>query len=73
MRHMLKNEVCETNIQLGDGCSFYSFGRRKTNNFSADDEHLSGLHAKIFCRQGEFVIEDMHSTNGYLVFYLELG
>jgi hypothetical protein len=39
-------------IVLKDGCSFYSFGRRKTNNFYAEDEHLSGIHAKIFFQQG---------------------
>jgi pSer/pThr/pTyr-binding forkhead associated (FHA) protein len=50
---------------LKDGCSYYSFGRRKTNNFYVEDEHLSGIHAKIFIQKGEFVIEDMHSTNGY--------
>lgn len=62
--HMLSLGSCEITISLVDGCSFYSFGRRKTNNFYADDEHLSGIHAKIFLQQGEFYIEDMHSTNG---------
>lgn len=63
--HMVSLGSCDVTISLVDGCSFYSFGRRKTNNFYADDEHLSGIHAKIFLQQGEFFIEDMHSTNGY--------
>lgn len=50
--HMISLESCEVTISLVDGCNFYSFGRRKTNNFWADDEHLSGLHAKIFLQQG---------------------
>ena len=70
---MITKGKCEILITLKDNCSFYSFGRRKTNNFYAEDEHLSGIHAKIFIQQGEFVIEDMHSTNGYFLFYLELG
>jgi len=71
--HMNCKESCELTIVLQDGCSFYSFGRRKTNNFSFDDEHLSGIHARIFLLQNEFVMEDLHSTNGFLLFYLELG
>lgn len=62
--HMISLGTCDVTISLMDGCSFYSFGRRKSNNFYADDEHLSGLHAKIFLKDGEFFIEDMHSTNG---------
>jgi hypothetical protein len=63
--HMISKGNCELTITLQDGCSFYSFGRRKTNNFSFDDEHLSGIHARIFMLQNEFVMEDLHSTNGY--------
>lgn len=62
--HMISKGFCEIVIVLQDGCSTYNFGRRKTNNFSCDDEHLSGIHARIFMLRGEFVIEDLHSTNG---------
>jgi hypothetical protein len=62
--HMISRQTCELTIGLQEGCSFFSFGRRKTNNFAFDDEHLSGIHAKIFMLHNEFVIEDQHSTNG---------
>lgn len=35
--HMLSDGKCDLNIELVDSCHFYSFGRRKTNNFYADD------------------------------------
>jgi pSer/pThr/pTyr-binding forkhead associated (FHA) protein len=54
--HMVSKGTCELIIGLQDGCSFYSFGRRKSNNFCFDDEHLSGMHARIFILHGEFVI-----------------
>jgi pSer/pThr/pTyr-binding forkhead associated (FHA) protein len=62
--HMTTKGTCEIIISLQDGCSFYNFGRRKTCNFSFDDEHLSGIHARIFILHNQFVIEDLHSTNG---------
>lgn len=71
--HMVSRGRCELTIALQDGCSFYSFGRRKSNNFSFDDEHLSGMHARIFLLNGEFVLEDLHSTNGYFLFNSEPG
>ena len=65
VKHMFNHESSgEIEIQFGENLTFYSFGRRKNNNFSFDDEHLSTLHAKIFMQRGEFVIEDMNSTNG---------
>ncbi len=70
---MISGLKCEIVITLNDGCNSYSFGRRKSNNFFSDDEHLSGIHSKIFLQQGEFAIEDLHSTNGYLIFNKELG
>lgn len=73
VNHMVSSSKCEIVITLNDGCSFYSFGRRKSNNFFSDDEHLSGIHSKIFIQQGEFAIEDLHSTNGYFFFNEELG
>ena len=63
----------EASIQFAGDCTSFSFGRRKTNSFYSDDEHLSSIHSKIFMQKDEFVIEDMQSTNGYLSCYLEPG
>jgi hypothetical protein len=35
--HMISSGNCEVTITLSENCSFYSFGRRKTNNFSFED------------------------------------
>jgi pSer/pThr/pTyr-binding forkhead associated (FHA) protein len=63
--HMASKGSCELTVALQDGCSSFSFGRRKNNDFAFDDEHLSGMHARIFLLHGQFVLEDLHSTNGY--------
>lgn len=42
----------------------YSFGRRATNDFARDDQHMSGQHAKIYFFNGKVILEDMGSTNG---------
>jgi pSer/pThr/pTyr-binding forkhead associated (FHA) protein len=70
---MSSKGTCELTIALQDGCSSFSFGRRKTNDFAFDDEHLSGMHARIFLLHGQFVLEDLHSTNGYLAAKSEPG
>lgn len=62
---MVSDGKCEVVIVFQDGCSSYNFGRRKTNDFSFNDENLSNIHARIFMMHGEFAIEDMNSTNGY--------
>jgi len=49
---MISRGNCDLFISLMDGCSAYSFGRRKTNDFAFDDEHLSGIHARIFMLNG---------------------
>lgn len=43
----------------------YSFGRKESNFVSfPDDQHLSGIHSKIFRIKGKWYIEDIATTNG---------
>lgn len=42
----------------------YTFGRRASNHFSSEDEHMSGQHAQMYFSKGEFYMEDNQSTNG---------
>lgn len=46
----------------------YSIGRRIHNDFYRDDQHMSSTHAKIYYFNGKFILEDMGSTNGYILF-----
>lgn len=46
------------------GSKGYNIGRKLTANLPLDDQHMSGFHAKISHLGGQFVIEDMSSTNG---------
>jgi len=50
-------------------------GRRNTNDFYRDDQHMSGTHAKIYFLNGKFILEDMGSTNGYffVLWFIEHG
>ena len=45
----------------------YSIGRELNNDIALDDLGVSRYHARITRRQGQFVIEDLHSANGTLV------
>ena len=52
----------------------YSFGRKESNFVSfPDDQHLSGIHSKIFKIKGKWYIEDIATTNGYNFDYLGHG
>lgn len=43
----------------------YSVGRKETNQMSfPDDQHLSGIHSKIFRIKDLWYIEDIATTNG---------
>lgn len=56
------------------GSETYSFGRKESNFISfPDDQHLSGIHSKIFKIKGKWFIEDIATTNGYSFCYLEPG
>ena len=44
-----------------------SIGRSKEADVQIDDRYASGLHARVFPREGRFFVEDMSSTNGTLL------
>lgn len=44
-----------------------SIGRSAEADLRIDDRYASGLHARIFSRDGHTYIEDMNSTNGTLL------
>lgn len=44
-----------------------SIGRSGEADVRIDDRYASGLHARIFAREGRTFIEDMNSTNGTLL------
>lgn len=49
-----------------------SIGRSKEADVQIEDRYASGLHARIFSRDGRTYIEDMRSTNGTLLNDAEL-
>jgi pSer/pThr/pTyr-binding forkhead associated (FHA) protein len=44
-----------------------SVGRSKDADVQIDDRYASGIHARVFSREGRFYVEDMNSTNGTLL------
>ncbi len=44
-----------------------SVGRSKDSDVRIDDRYASGLHARVFSREGRYFVEDMNSTNGTLL------
>jgi len=44
-----------------------SIGRSAEADLRIDDRYASGLHARIFSREGHAYVEDMKSTNGTLL------
>lgn len=44
-----------------------TLGRKKDNLFMLDDPYVSGHHAKIYYADGNYIIEDIGSTNGTLL------
>jgi pSer/pThr/pTyr-binding forkhead associated (FHA) protein len=44
-----------------------SLGRSKDADVQIEDRYASGLHARVFSREGRFFVEDMNSTNGTLL------
>jgi hypothetical protein len=49
-----------------------SIGRSGESDVRIEDRYASGLHARIFSREGRTYIEDMRSTNGTLLNDAEL-
>jgi hypothetical protein len=41
-----------------------SIGRSKDADVQIDDRYASGIHARLFSREGRHFVEDMNSTNG---------
>jgi len=41
-----------------------SIGRSKDADAQIDDRYASGIHARLFSREGHHFVEDMSSTNG---------
>jgi pSer/pThr/pTyr-binding forkhead associated (FHA) protein len=44
-----------------------SIGRSKESDVQIEDRYASGLHARVFAREGRHFVEDMNSTNGTLL------
>ncbi|HEY5943129.1 MAG TPA: FHA domain-containing protein [Solirubrobacterales bacterium] len=44
-----------------------SVGRSKEADVRIDDRYASGIHIRVFSREGRFYVEDMNSTNGTLL------
>lgn len=44
-----------------------SIGRSKEADVRIEDRYASGIHARVFSREGRFYVEDMGSTNGTLL------
>ncbi len=44
-----------------------SIGRSQEADVRIEDRYASGLHARIFAREGRAYVEDMNSTNGTLL------
>lgn len=44
-----------------------TLGRKETNTIILDDQYVSGNHAKIYERNGQYILEDLNSTNGTFV------
>jgi hypothetical protein len=44
-----------------------SIGRSKEADVQIEDRYASGIHARLFSREGRHFVEDMQSTNGTLL------
>jgi len=44
-----------------------SIGRSKDADVRIEDRYASGIHARVFSRDGRYFVEDMDSTNGTLL------
>ncbi|HXF32778.1 MAG TPA: FHA domain-containing protein [Solirubrobacterales bacterium] len=41
-----------------------SIGRSKDSDVQIEDRYASGIHIRLFSREGRYFVEDMRSTNG---------
>jgi hypothetical protein len=44
-----------------------SIGRSKESDVRIEDRYASGIHVRVFSREGRYFAEDMNSTNGTLL------
>ena len=51
-----------TTVRLGD--QPVTLGRSQESTIVLDDDYVSGRHARFYPREGQWVVEDMGSTNG---------
>ena len=51
-----------TSVRLGD--SPVTLGRAQDSTIVLDDDYVSSRHARIYPRDGQWLVEDMGSTNG---------
>lgn len=51
-----------TTVRLGD--SPVTLGRSQDSTIVLDDDYVSSRHARFFPREGQWLVEDMGSTNG---------
>jgi pSer/pThr/pTyr-binding forkhead associated (FHA) protein len=51
-----------TSVRLGD--TPVTLGRAQDSTIVLDDDYVSSRHARIFPRDGQWLVEDMGSTNG---------
>lgn len=51
-----------TTVRLGD--QPVTLGRSQESTIVLDDDYVSGRHAKFYPREGQWVVEDLGSTNG---------
>lgn len=63
---------CSNNSNLRKGAVIpvdgqLTIGRKKDNILMLDDVYVSGYHARIYINHGNYVIEDLSSTNGTYV------
>ena len=59
-----ESNILMISLSSSTGRNTFSFGRKSTNEFNFDDQHLSGIHARIHLLNAQFILEDMSSTNG---------
>jgi pSer/pThr/pTyr-binding forkhead associated (FHA) protein len=51
-----------TTVRLGD--QPVTLGRSQESTIVLDDDYVSGRHARFYQRDGQWLVEDMGSTNG---------
>tara|TARA_Y100000294_G_scaffold5436_1_gene5472 strand:+ start:1372 stop:1851 length:480 start_codon:yes stop_codon:yes gene_type:complete len=62
--HLFVVEPESMNGRAFDLCDDLTLGRAAGCSVTIDDDHVSQVHARIFHRSGQFVVEDLGSLNG---------